>query len=461
MKLSWLPDSFEAAVAITDDPDNSSFSKFKSIYDFLMEINFPTTRAMWVYTKSEFTGTPHLEIDFTAPLLTDPQCLQYCKKLHGKGFEICLHGASCGNNKRQRTLDALNFLAENIKPSPVFICHSKNAENLYWDTKTANLWFEKKMLQLYTKNQCFGEVSGTEYFWGDVCQKQIDFIRLYRTRSVNTLAFNPSMPYHDFSKPLVNYWFSATKGYIPFLFTKNNIDLLCEQNGASILYQYMHRYVNDDMSINCEAKKTLEMVANDSRILIKPVSIILNRLKSIQNILVVKNREFTYLINTSNKVVESVKIKLDRVDDFYSEEQCEINKIKKEVIFTRISSLSFIKFKTSDRVSMKISSIDSNSGFGTLKYPKATVYLNLSENEKTLRLSSSEIKVKASGVYVNYLTPDAERLNILKEISLKELYKLKAGQVHILLREHILLGRKISTKNYLNDPGKIENLSNW
>ena len=43
MKLSWLPGSYKAAVSITDDPDNGSLPRFKAIYDFLMEINFPTT----------------------------------------------------------------------------------------------------------------------------------------------------------------------------------------------------------------------------------------------------------------------------------------------------------------------------------------------------------------------------------------------------------------------------------
>lgn len=461
MKLSWLPDSFQAAVAITDDPDNSTFNKFKSIYDFLMNIGFPTTRAMWVYPKSEFTGTPPLEIDFTAPLLTEPECLQYCKKLQNNGFEICLHGASCGNNNRQKTLDALNFLQEQIAPSQVFICHSKNAENLYWDSNTANLPIEKKILQLYTKNSCFGEDPTSKYFWGDICKERINFIRLYRTRSVNTLAFNPSMPYHDSSKPLVNYWFSATKGYIPSLFSKPNINSLCKDNGASILYQYMHKYVNDDLSINKEVKETLERIADDSRILLKPVSFILNRLKLFKNLLLVHDCNFTYLVNTSNTPVESVKLNLERIDGFHSESDFRVDSFRKHVIFSKIEPLSFIRFRTSDTKPLNAINLERRGDLGIIKLPKATVYINFSGNQTFLQVSSSINKIKASGVFVKYLTPEAERLQLLKEISLSEMYRLKAGQFYILMREHLLLGRKLSTKSYLNAPGKVESLVNW
>jgi len=461
VKLSWLPGSYMAAVAITDDPDDSSLPKIKAIYDFLMEINFPVTRAMWVYPKTEYTGTPPLKCEFVAPLLSDPECLQYCKKLQSKGFEICLHGASCGNNNRKRTLDALNFINEHFEPSPVFICHSKNAENLYWDANTANAPVEKMLLQLYTKNRCFGEIPDSQYFWGDICREKINYIRLYRTRSVNTLAFNPSMPYHDFSKPFVNYWFSATKGYIPKLFSQSNLDQLCAQNGASILYQYLHKYINEDLTIPKQIRESLERVAADDRILKKPTSFILNRLKAFQNILTVKHHEHIYLVNTSKEPVESVKVFLQRTDDFCSENEFLLDKNNKTVIFSKIEPLSFVRFKTSDRILNNQLHMKLQENFGILKFPKATVYINLSGKEALLNMGSEQLKIKASGVFVKYCDPEAERLQILKEISMKELYRLKAGQFLILLREHLFFGRKISTGKYLDNPGKIEDLSNW
>jgi mRNA-degrading endonuclease RelE of RelBE toxin-antitoxin system len=132
------------------------------------------------------------------------------------------------------------------------------------------------------------------------------------------------------------------------------------------------------------------------------------------------------------------------------------------VIFPRIDSLSIVRFKTSDRVLKNKLQMKLQENFGILKLPKATVYINLSGKEAFLNLSSQQQKkIKASGVFVKYRDPEAERLKILNEISLKEIYRLKAGQFLILLREHLFLGRKISTRNYLDDPGKIENISNW
>jgi hypothetical protein len=461
MKMSWLPGNYQAAIAITDDPDNSSFESFKTMYDFLLNIDFPTTRAMWVYNNSEPTGTPPLQVKFTAPLLSELECLKYCKELSRRGFEICLHGASCGNNNRIRMIDALNFLSKEIAWSPMYICHSKNAENLYWDSKTANSNLEKKILQMYTKNRCFGEIADSQYFWGDICREKINFIRMFRTRSLNTLNFNPSMPYHDFSKPFVNYWFSATKGYIPTLFTEANINSLCEQNGVSILYQYLHKYVDFNNSIQIDVKNVLEKIANDKRILKKPASYVLQRLKQMQNIQVINHNDFTYLLNTSNKAVESVQIHLLCTDYFCSESPHKFDKIQRTVIFDSIAPYSMVRFKCSDNtIANKIPFILKDQ-IAVLEFPKAIVYANLSPDIAYVQTSMSKFPINAWCIFVKYKTPEAQRLEILREITSGEITRLKMGQMSILLREHLLLGRKFTTKEYLKTPGKIEDLSNW
>lgn len=458
MKISWLPDSYQAAITITDDPDNGDFCAFKTMYDFMMDIEFPVTRAMWVYKNIEPTGTPHLEISFKAPLLTEPECLHYCKKLSEHGFEICLHGASCGNNDRLHTTSALTFLKNEIGESPVYICHSKNAENLYWDAKTANSHLEMRLLQLYTKNRCFGDIADSNYFWGDICRENIKYIRMYRTRSFNTLAFNPSMPYHDFSKPFVNYWFSATKGHIPHLFTGDNIDQLCQEEGVSILYQYLHKYVNENLVIHPEVKKSLQRVASDNRILKLPVSAILERLKQIQNLVYIFHKGTVYLINTSRNAINSVKVSLDSFDGFSSESAHKKDKVRNEVIFNKINPLSFITFRSSYVKYTSNVNVHFYNDYAKLMTQKATIYVNISDDKLYLMPS---VTIQKQGVFVKYQTPEAERLEILKEINSEELLKLKLGQMAILFREHLFLGRKLSTKGYLKDPGKIEDLSNW
>lgn len=460
MNVSWLPDSYEAAIAITDDPDNSSMKTFQTMYDFLADINFVTSRAMWVYKNDEPTGTPSLDVKFTAPLLTDKECLDYCQMLSSKGFEICLHGASCGNNHRTRTIEAIQYLTDNIGHSPVFICHSKNADNLYWDAKTANSNIEKLFLELYTKNKCFGDVADSDYFWGDICSEKIRFIRMFRTRRLNTLAFNPSMPYHDFTKPYVNFWFSATKGHIPTLFSDENIEQLCKEQGASILYQYLHKYVKNDQ-IDFDVKRALEKVAADKRLLIKPVSYILERLKQMQNVLVIKAGEWAYIINASTKKIDSLQIRLNTTDNFYSSVEYTLNKVSRTIQFKSIEALSCIKFKTSDKCLACCESYTLDKKLAVIDLPKARVYCNMSNDPVYIQNRNENRCIDMNGVYVEYKTPEAKRLEILREITPQEITQIKLGQMAILLREHLFLGRKLSTKGYLKEPGKIEDISNW
>ena len=457
MKVIWLPEPYEAAIAISDDPDICDFHAFKTMYDFLMKIDFPTTRAMWVYKNREPTGSPLLDCIFYSPLLTDSECLDYCRLLNSKGFEICLHGASCGNNTREMMEYAFDFLKREIRASSVYICHSKNAENLYWDAHTANSNFERRILELYTKNTCYGEVPGSKYFWGDLCRKTIRYIRLYRTRMLNTLSFNPSMPYHDFSKPFVNFWFSATKGHIPRLFTKTNLDFLCKQNGAGILYQYLHKYVLKDGTILKEVREALEMAANDSRLLKQPVSVIMDRLKLFQNIVTINYNGKAYIIKANKNPVGSLQIKLDTLDEFHADSFFKIDKVRKTAVFETINPLSFISIKTSDKFTNS-KKYKIKDGLITINFSKATIFVNTLP--KAISLNNSN-KIPPESVYVEYKTPEAQRLEILQEIYPWELYKLKAGQASILLREHLFLGRKFSTEKYLETPGKIEDLSNW
>lgn len=89
--------------------------------------------------------------------------------------------------------------------------------------------------------------------------------------------------------------------------------------------------------------------------------------------LTVKHLEHIYLINASEVPVESVKVFLQRTDDFCSDTEFLLDKINKTVIFPRIEPLSFIRFKTPDSVSnnkqMKL-----QENFGILKFHRATVY---------------------------------------------------------------------------------------
>ncbi len=470
MNVLWLPDFYEAGIAITDDPDNGSFQQFKSIYDLLIRLNLPTTRAMWAFKPVEYTGTPPLDIEFFAPALVEKDCLAYCKELHRHGFEICLHGASSGNNTRQRMIDALDFIEHEIGPVRTFICHSKNAENPYWEYKCTDSPLFSRALQMYSKNRCFGEVEGSPYFWGDYCKNRIDYVRLFRTRQVNTLAFNPAMPYHEFNKPYVNFWFSATKGYLPKLLTPQAIERLCSSNGASIVYQYLHKYVDKNGVILPEVSACLERLSTDNRLFFRPASVLLDRLRQFHMLFLIRHQGKVFLMNASRKPVDSIQLCLDPGEDIDS---CFPDRVvmrgRKVTVGPFASQSMTILPIVNISLKTKFHKADFFGNIAVLKFPMGSIAANCSSQPAAIpdqcnifQFADPSLKQLAGNqVAVCYTHPDAQRLEILQPIRHRELHRLFRGQAFITVREHVLLGRKISTDKYLHNPGKMEDPSNW
>ena len=470
MKLTWLPGRHEAGIAISDDPDNGAIAGFKKIYDLLQRLHFPTSRAMWVFDPVEPTGTPSLPIRFFAPTLSDPECLEYCKELHQKDFEICLHGASSGNNTRERTIAAIEFMEREIGPLRTFICHSKNAENLYWDHKCVPLPFLSFLVGLYSKNSCFGEVKGSNYFWGDICRNKVSYIRLFRTRQINTLAFNPSMPYHDFHMPYVNYWFSATKGYLPRVCAPGRIDSLCKQRGAGIIYQYLHKYVDANGSIDPRVQESLERMAGDRRIFISPVSLLLDRLRQARMVFLLSYDGKTFLINASNQPYNSVQLLFERNETFQPMEQGIFEIDPQRAILKSIGALSVFQIQAKNALkTIPLKNVTMHSDIAEIRFPLGAIMANCSSHPITVtdrfpRLSRTYPRLRQLGpfeVKVFYFNDEAQRLEILTPLSTAERYRLFYGQFKILLREHLFLARKISVSEYVKNTGKVENQANW
>jgi hypothetical protein len=465
----WLPDGYDAGIAISDDPDNGSFESFKRIYDVLADLGFPTTRSMWVWPAEEPTGTPPITGGFFAPVLSEPSCLEYCRTLHEKGFELCLHGASSGNNTRQRTLEALEFQEATFGPNTTFICHSKNAENLYWDSRCIHGRIAQALLRRYSDNQCFGEVPDSRYFWGDVCRQKVRYIRLFRTNHVNTLAFNPSMPYHDFHKPFVNYWFSATKTYLPRVAEAPALDGLCAQHGLSLLYQYMHKYVGKDGAIDPRVVDALTRLAADDRILAKPVSWMLNRLAGFKLLFTAVAGDTTYLVNASTNPIDSVQIRMHDPAAFGCSVPFSIDRTKKRANVTQVAPMSVVRIRGGERFEdgSRHRWVIRND-VAVMRLPLGTVVANLGDQPASIREAAPGFgggetpdTLPGGRVSVRYRTEEARRLEVLIPIRDREIWKLFLGQAKILLREHLVLGRDLSTEDYFADPGKVEDLSNW
>ena len=137
-KVIWAPYPYRAGFCVTDDTDAATLESVKAVYEFLSTVGLRTSKTIWAFKPSEPCGIPPLPESIQRGITCeDPDYLRYCQRLRERGFEICLHGASAGNNVRARTIAAFEVLERHFGRAGTYVCHAKNAENIYWHEKVA------------------------------------------------------------------------------------------------------------------------------------------------------------------------------------------------------------------------------------------------------------------------------------------------------------------------------------
>jgi hypothetical protein len=245
-ELRWPPHPFRAGFCITDDTDTATLASVRAVYDTLSEHGVFATKTVWAFPAEEPCGIPALPPSIQrGATLADADYRAYCAELARRGFELSLHGASAGNNRTANVARGFRLLDEIAPPSPVYICHAKNADNPYWQEKVVARGPLRTLLELYARgHQCSGEDPASPYFWGELCRARVRYIRLLRTRSLDTLAADPAMPYFEREKPFVNGWFTASKRSFRDATAAGALDALEAAWGLTVLYQYMCRYAD-------------------------------------------------------------------------------------------------------------------------------------------------------------------------------------------------------------------------
>jgi hypothetical protein len=310
LEVLWTPHPYRAGFCITDDTDAATLDGVKIVYDFLASIGLRTSKTVWAFTPAEPCGIPALPPSILRGItLEDPGYLAYCVTLRERGFEICLHGASAGNNVRDRTARALDLLEARFGLPGTYVCHAKNAENPYWHEKVAPRGLAQRLLAFSSRYHCSGEDPKSPYFWGDLCLQKVRHIRLFRTRNVNTLAENPSMPYFDPEKPWVTSWFSATKRSFADATTPESLAQLTRERGLCVLYQYMHRYADLAAGRVQEAfRASAERLMATSGIWVDTTSALMDRLRQIQGVLLVRRGDDVWVGNAGATDIRDLQI---------------------------------------------------------------------------------------------------------------------------------------------------------
>ena len=292
IEISPYPDGKNFAFTVTDDPDGSRLEAIRPLYDFIDSLGIKTTIAVWVQVPVKtHTLTDVKKMHYPGDSCDKKEYLEYVKSLQNKGFEIALHTVSAGDDIRERTIEGYEKFKSLFGKYPkINIMHSNNLENIYWGKKVVNNRALKKIIGLLSEKSNLpysGEIPESEYFWGDILKANTKYVRLWGTTDINTLKFNPSMPYHDPKKPFVNYWFSFSDGYNVEIFNKliseENIKKLKKERGTSIVYthfssNFMQKNNDGVFHLNEIFKDRMEKLAGDKQGWFVPASEILDRL---------------------------------------------------------------------------------------------------------------------------------------------------------------------------------------
>ena len=230
------PGNRDFAFTIFDDTDNALLEDVIAVYDVLLQAGIKTTKSVWMFDsigKSRIGGIS----------CANEKYCQYVKSLKNNGFEIALHNVSSSHSNRAQVIEGFNLFRKYFDEDPQsFANHADNRENLYWGADRLS-GFRKFLYKIFARNHSFsGHEPGSEWFWGDIAEDRLKYVRNFMFEELNTQKMDPFTPYRDLSKPFVNYWFSSSNAENIDVFkrnvTKEAIDRLEKEGGYTILYTH-------------------------------------------------------------------------------------------------------------------------------------------------------------------------------------------------------------------------------
>lgn len=314
--ISPYPNGKNFAFTITADPDVNRLEKDKLIYDFFTEVALRTTIAVWVKEPTRSTGVP----DTPIPHENGDSCarsdyLKYMQELQKRGFEIALHSVSSGNDYREETIKGYEKFKDYFGAYPnINIMHSTNLENVYWGKKVVENNMLRGLISLFADRANYpyeGEIPQSQYFWGDILKQKTKYVRMWGTSDINTLKFNPSMPYHNPQKPYVHYWFSFSDGRDVDIFnqllSKENIKRLIEERGASIVYVHFYGFVSNG-KLNETFKNRIKTLTQQKDGWFVPATTLLDRLLLMKKVRLTGNGNVFFVTNFNSCNVDGITI---------------------------------------------------------------------------------------------------------------------------------------------------------
>jgi hypothetical protein len=260
--VTW-PDGKRFAFTVCDDSDSGTLENLAPVYAFLEDYGFRTVRSCWA-----MRGDPHRG-KYSGDTLDDADYRDWLVNLQSKGFEIGWHGATWQSSERAQVALALERFAQTFHQNPTVASnHTGLHEAMYWGIHRLSGWRRSlyNLLTCYRNSRQFvGHAEGGRYFWGDLCRQKIKYYRNFVFQGINTLKACPFMPYHDATKPYVNYWFASSNGRDADAFTRciseANQDRLEAEGGACIMYTHFSIGFHDGRSLNPKFERLMKRLA--------------------------------------------------------------------------------------------------------------------------------------------------------------------------------------------------------
>jgi hypothetical protein len=204
-----FPGGKRFAFTVIDDTDVATLENVRPVYRLLESLGMRTTKTVWPVACPE--GSKNFSSSET---LEDPDYRDFVVDLQRRGFEITWHCATMETSTRERTITALERFRATFGDYPrIHVNHALNCENVYWGRDRIDhpivKWLMRRMssepLDCYT-----GQDPKSPYWWGDLCSQHFHYVRNLTFSRMNLAGINPSMPYHDRSRPHAQLWFSAS-----------------------------------------------------------------------------------------------------------------------------------------------------------------------------------------------------------------------------------------------------------
>ena len=262
LSMTRFPENKRFAFTVLDDTDLSTIENIGSVYRLLTELGMRTTKTVWPLASVR-------EGRYGGCSLQDPEYLKFILSLKESGFEIALHNVRNHDSTREIIEQGLEEFRRCIGHNPrVHSNHCNNRENIYWGAARFHMLgpLYRAGSTLLGGHSFEGHDPSTRFFWGDLCKEQIDYVRNFAFREINLDRVNPTMPYHDPSRPFVKYWFSSCEGGNAASFCETiceaNQDRIEAEGGVCIMYTHFACGFEEGGSVDFRTEQLLRRLAD-------------------------------------------------------------------------------------------------------------------------------------------------------------------------------------------------------